>query len=81
MKDMGDAPELDKGVYHHYKGGMYEVLDVACHTETLEWYVIYRSHERARSGMPSVWIRPYVMFVESIELDGEMKPRFEKVVE
>lgn len=76
---MGKAPEIQKGTYRHYKGGMYEVLDVACHTETLEWHVVYQSHDRREQGLPSVWIRPYDMFVEMVELDGEMKSRFERV--
>ena len=81
MKDIGDAPMLERGIYRHYKGGIYEVVDVACHTETLEWYVVYRSQERVRMGLPSVWVRPYAMFIEVIELDGKMTPRFMKVVE
>lgn len=75
---MGKEPKLEKGTYRHYKGGVYDVLRVACHTETLEWYVVYESHERKKQNLPSVWVRPYDMFVEKIEIDGEMKPRFEK---
>lgn len=79
MKDMGDKPELAKGLYQHYKGGVYKVLDVACNTETLEWYVVYESEERKKLGLPSVWIRPYDMFVETIEKDGQTIPRFKKI--
>lgn len=79
MKDIGAKPNLEKGVYRHYKGGMYDILELACHTETLEWYVVYQSHERKKLGIASVWIRPYDMFVETVELNGEHVPRFEKV--
>ncbi len=79
MKNTGEAPELALGAYRHYKGGLYEVLEVACHTETLEWYVVYESKERKKAGLPSVWVRPYDMFVETVEKDGKVIPRFEKI--
>lgn len=81
MKDVGDEPNLEKGTYRHYKGGVYDVIGLACHTETLEWHVVYQSRERKKEGLPSVWIRPYAMFVEKVEIDGELKPRFEKIAE
>jgi len=79
MKNMSEEPCLEKGSYRHYKGGIYDVIKLACHTETLEWYVVYQSHERQKSGLPSVWVRPYDMFVENVEIYGEIKPRFEKI--
>ncbi len=79
MKDMGDTPELAKGTYRHYKGGVYEVIELACHTETLEWYVVYQSVERNEQGLPSIWVRPYDMFVEIIKINGVSTPRFKKV--
>lgn len=79
MKETGAKPELKKGTYRHYKGGIYEVISVACHSETLEWCVVYQSRERERLGLPSVWVRPYSMFVEQVEIDGVRKPRFEKI--
>jgi len=79
MKNMGEEPKLEKGTYRHYKGGIYDVIHLACHTETLEWYVVYQSHERMEKDLPSIWIRPYVMFIEEVEVNGEKKPRFEKV--
>lgn len=78
MKDMGDQPQLALGIYRHYKGGVYEVIGLACHTETLEWMVIYRSEMREKQGVSSVWVRPYDMFVEVVEIDGVKVPRFEK---
>jgi predicted house-cleaning noncanonical NTP pyrophosphatase (MazG superfamily) len=79
MKEVGKKPTLEPGRYRHYKGGTYVLVDLACHTETLEWYVVYQSEERKRQNLPSIWIRPYDMFVEIIELNGEMKPRFQKI--
>lgn len=79
MKDVGDPPVLPLGMYRHFKGGTYEVLELACHTETLEWHVVYQSQERKAQGLPSVWVRPYDMFVGTTEKDGETIPRFEKL--
>lgn len=79
MKDMRDEPTLRKGTYRHYKGGLYEVIEVACHTETAEWYVVYRSHRSTEQGLPAVWVRPYDMFVENVKADGTIKPRFERI--
>jgi len=31
---------LEKGIYRHYKGNLYEVLMRAQHSETEEWMVI-----------------------------------------
>ena len=67
--------ELKKGKYKHYKGSMYEVLDVARHSETEEWMVVYKT----LYGDFSTWVRPYEMFVEKVEVEGKMLARFEFV--
>ena len=64
---------LKRGIYKHYKGNLYEVLETARHSETEEWMVIYRT----LYGESSTWVRPYDMFVESLELKGELVKRFE----
>lgn len=66
---------LEKGKYRHYKGNMYEVLATAQHSETEEWMVVYKT----LYGEESVWVRPYEMFIETVEVNGLEKPRFEKV--
>lgn len=58
------------GRYRHYKGGEYEVVSVAKHSETLEELVIYKS---LSSG--ELWARPKSLFV-GIK-DGQ--PRFTKI--
>ncbi len=61
-----------KGRYRHFKGNEYEVLDVARHSETMEWLVVYR-----RVNDPgSLWVRPLAMWNEHIERDGYAGPRF-----
>jgi len=69
--------ELEKGKYKHYKGNMYEVLDVARHSETEEWMVVYKT----LYGDFSIWVRPYDMFVSMVEVEGVMVERFKRVAD
>ena len=64
---------LRLGRYKHYKGGEYEVIGVAKHSETLEDMVVYR----ALYGDNQIWVRPLKMFMEDVEIDGQKIPRFE----
>lgn len=61
-----------KGIYKHYKGDLYMVEDIAYHSETEEKLVIYR----ALYGENTLWVRPYAIFVEEINKNGQ-KYRFE----
>ena len=63
---------LAKGVYKHYKGNLYEVVDVARHSETEEEHVVYRT----LYGDCSLWVRPLELFIEDVQVDGEQRPRF-----
>lgn len=53
---------LPRGIYRHYKGNLYEVLDLAKHSETEEELVVYR----ALYGDYGVWVRPVDMFIETV---------------
>ena len=64
--------KLQLGIYKHYKGNLYEVLMTARHSETEEWLVVYK----ALYGEKGMWVRPYAMFVEKVEVDGVMVDRF-----
>ena len=64
-----------KGKYVHYKGNEYEVVGVAKHSETLEPMVVYK----ALYGDGGLWVRPYDMFFETVEIKGEKIPRFKKI--
>ncbi len=66
---------LKTGLYRHYKGHDYEVMGVAKHTETEEELVVYR----ALYGERGLWVRPLSMFIEQVERDGEIFPRFQLV--
>ena len=67
------------GVYRHFKGKRYQVVDVARHSETLEYYVVYRQ----LYGEGGLWIRPMEMFLEMVDKekypDCKQAYRFELV--
>ena len=64
MSELPALPDTPLGLYRHYKGGEYEVIGVARHSETNEPLVVYR---------------PHAMFFEAVEVDGERRARFEKI--
>lgn len=72
MHTLSPLPALSPGRYRHYKGGEYEVLGVVRHSETLEPLVLYRPLYN-QSGL---WVRPYAMFVEQVDVNGQRQPRF-----
>lgn len=61
-----------KGIYKHYSGDLYIVECIAVNTETHEKMVIYR----ALYGDGEVWARPYDMFIERVNKNGQ-EYRFE----
>lgn len=63
------------GLYRHYKGMPYEVLDTVRHSETLEPLTLYR----ALYGERGLWVRPAAMFNETVVINGIEQPRFTKV--
>jgi hypothetical protein len=64
--------KIRSGLYRHFKGGEYEVLGVASHSETLEPMVVYR----ALHGAGGLWVRPAAMWNETVERDGRTCRRF-----
>lgn len=66
--------DVTPGIYRHYKGNRYEVLMIGTHTETKEPLVIYK----ALYAPFEVWVRPIAMFSETVEVDGEVFPRFKR---
>ena len=68
---------IQPGRYRHYKGNEYEVLGVARHSETEEEVVVYR----ALYGDGGLWVRPLAMFLETVVINGQPRPRFQFVAE
>ncbi|MDP2105944.1 MAG: DUF1653 domain-containing protein [Desulfobulbaceae bacterium] len=65
---------LKAGIYAHYKGNEYEVIDIATHSETEEKMVVYK----ALYGEFGLWVRPLSMFDEVM---GDGRKRFAYVRE
>lgn len=72
MTEQQPTPHLALGKYRHYKGQDYEIMGLVRHSETLEHMVLYR----ALYGEQGLWVRPYAMFCESVQVDGIQVPRF-----
>lgn len=69
--------DIKKGVYRHYKGHNYQVLNEAIDSEDKRDLVVYK-----RIGADhKIWVRPKQMFLEEVEVDGAKKPRFELIAE
>jgi hypothetical protein len=76
--NQGDFGELimqtiKPGIYQHYKGNLYQVVETCRHSETLETLVVYR----ALYGERGLWVRPYAMFIENVLVEGKSVPRFQ----
>ncbi len=63
---------MKSGRYRHFKGGEYEVIGVAHHSETMEDMVVYR----ALYGEGALWVRPLAMWEERVVHEGVEQPRF-----
>ena len=66
---------MKKGLYQHYKGEKYELLDTVTHSETEERLVLYR----ALYGEKGLWVRPYNMFFETVTINSKITPRFKYI--
>jgi hypothetical protein len=75
MADLPPLPLTPPGRYRHYKGGEYEVVGVARHSETLEALVVYRPLYND-SGL---WARPHAMFFGQVEVEGKWRARFSRI--
>lgn len=71
--DLPALPTLPTGLYEHHKQLRYRVLGVVRHSETLEPLVLYQP---LYGDSRALWVRPYAMFVEDVEVAGVHRPRF-----
>ena len=70
---MDARSDVPPGRYRHFKGGLYEVLGVAKHSETEEELVVYRP----LYGDGGLWVRPLAMFLDTVTAGGAEVPRFQ----
>ena len=64
--------QIQPGLYQHYKGPQYRVFGVAKHSENEEQVVVYQ----ALYGEFGLWVQPLEMFCSTVEVNGEIVPRF-----
>lgn len=69
-----DLGELDRtvnpgDVFRHFKGGLYQVIAVATHTETHEKLVVYQPLFVNGNGQKPVWVRPMDMFLSLVDFE------------
>jgi hypothetical protein len=76
--EFDEMPVIELGEYEHYKGKRYNVLGVGRHTEADEYFVVYRPLYE-HDDQPDIWLRPFAMFMETVELNGQTIPRFKKI--
>ena len=63
--------------FRHYKNKPYKYLGTARHSETLEELALYES--LYDNALGRIWVRPKEMFFENVDIEGVVKPRFEKI--
>lgn len=63
------------GIYQHYKGSKYQVIDTVRHSETEELMVLYRT----MYGDEDLWVRPYSMFFEEVIINEVAIARFKYI--
>ena len=65
-------PASPHGVWRHFKGHSYLVLEVVQHVVSHEHYVVYR----ALYGESEAWARPLTEWWEAVKIDGDWTTRF-----
>lgn len=65
--------------YRHFRGNIYQIKDIATHSETGEKMVVYQ----AMYPPFGTWVRPLVMFLEKVDgkkyPDAKQRYRFEQI--
>jgi len=70
LKEYGETEQIVR----HCKGGLYDIIMVAEHTETGEELIIYTNLEGTKT-----YARPKSMFWEELEIDGKIIKRFTRI--
>ena len=64
-------PKVKNGIYKHYKGALYQVLNVGLDSESHKQVVVYKSIEHG-----TIWVRDEEMFLEVVEIESKFYQRF-----
>ena len=68
--------KVKKGIYRHYKGNDYQLIDIVRHSETNEEMVLYKPLYKNKDFPGQMWVRPREMFFEEVIIEGKKIPRF-----
>jgi len=64
-------------IWQHFKGGKYQIINVAKHSESLEDLVIYEAlYDNVTS---KYWARPLADFLGTKNIDSREVPRFKLI--
>ncbi len=74
-----ELPPTPLGSYRHSKGGEYDVIGVARHSETLEPLVVYRPLYNDNDNDSGWWLRPHAMFFGMLTINGTQVQRFTRM--
>lgn len=74
MLKLNNIDQIKGKTFRHYKGGIYTCIDIALHSEDCSPLVIYQAHSDG-----TLWARPLEMFLEKIEHNEQIVPRFEQI--
>lgn len=70
-------------IVKHFKGNLYQIIDIAEHTETGETLVVYKALYPDKAGKFKTYARPYDMFMSKVDTkkypDVEQEYRMEKI--
>ncbi len=76
IPDLTDlAKSIKPGIYRHFSGPEYELVGVAFEEATMEEMVVYKSLKDQ-----TLWIRSVSNFLEDVERDDYIGPRFSRVI-
>lgn len=65
------------GIYQHYKGNKYKVINIVRHSETTEEMVLYQPLYVSKDFPDNkMWVRPLKMFLEKVEIEDKKIARF-----
>jgi hypothetical protein len=75
--------EIKMGVYKHFKGDKYDLMEIAEHTETGENLAIYRCLDGSYAKQGIIYARPLDMFLSYVDKEKypkvKQKKRFEYI--
>ncbi len=71
-----DKKTIKLGKYRHFKGGEYQVVGTARHSESMAVMVIYKPLYELEMDELETWVRPIEMFFDTKDHNGETVSRF-----